>query len=130
GPGQAHGLAFSVPQGVPAPPSLRNILRELEDDLGVRRARTDLRDWAEQGVLLLNCPLTVRAGRAGSHAGRGWEEITDRVVERLARRGRPLAWLLWGVHAQRKAAGLNLGGHLVLRSPHPSPLSARRGFFG
>lgn len=130
GPGQAHGLAFSVPAGVEAPPSLKNIFRELEDDLGVRRERTDLSDWAEQGVLLLNCTLTVRAGAAASHAGHGWEEITDRVVSHLAEGERPLAWVLWGRHAQEKAACVDSGKHHVMHLPHPSPLSAHRGFFG
>ncbi len=135
GPGQAHGLAFSVPDGVPHPPSLRNIFRELSDDCGVQPpASGDLSRWARQGVLLLNSALTVEAGRAGSHTGQGWETITDAAVAAVAAREEPAVFILWGAHAQAKAArigGLRDGGrHLVISSPHPSPLSAHRGFFG
>ena len=135
GPGQAHGLAFSVPEGVPAPPSLSNIFRELHDDLGIERpAHGNLEAWAREGVLLLNNTLTVEQASAGSHAGRGWEAITDAVVAAVAARPDPSVFVLWGSHAQGKAAriaGLGEGSrHLVLRSPHPSPLSSYRGFFG
>ena len=135
GPGQAHGLAFSVPEGVRVPPSLVNIYKELESDLGLPRpGHGDLRHWARQGVLLLNTCLTVEAGRAGSHAGKGWEAITDACVAAVAARPEPSVFILWGSHAQGKAARIpelaQSDRHLVLRSPHPSPLSAHRGFFG
>ena len=135
GPGQAMGLSFSVPQGVPHPPSLRNIYKELADDCGIAvPASGDLTPWARQGVLLLNNTLTVEAGQAGSHAGRGWDAITDACVAAVAQRGEPAVFILWGSHAQKKAsriAGLETPSrHLVIRSPHPSPLSAHRGFFG
>lgn len=135
GPGQAHGLCFSVEPGVAVPPSLANIYRELHDDLGIAApGHGNLAAWARAGVLLLNNTLTVEAGRAGSHAGRGWEAITDAVIAAVAARTHPTAFILWGSHAQAKAAripGLGDGGrHLILKSPHPSPLSAYRGFFG
>jgi uracil-DNA glycosylase len=135
GPGQAHGLCFSVPEGVQTPPSLVNIYKELESDLGVpRRAHGNLEHWARQGVLLLNTCLTVEAGRAGSHAGKGWEAITDAAVAAVAEREEPSVFILWGSHARNKAAKVpELGPgtrHLVLTSPHPSPLSAHGGFFG
>ena len=135
GPGQAHGLCFSVPEGVQVPPSLVNIYKELEDDLGVpRRSDGNLERWAKQGVLLLNNCLTVEAGRAASHAGKGWEAITDAAVAAVAKREEPSVFILWGNHARSKAAKvpeLGLGTHhLVLTSPHPSPLSAHSGFFG
>lgn len=135
GPGQAHGLCFSVPDGVRVPPSLVNIYKELESDLGVaRRTSGDLEDWARQGVLLLNNSLTVEAGKAGSHAGKGWDAITDAAVAAVAARDEPSVFILWGNHAKTKALrvpGLETGGrHLVLTSPHPSPLSAHAGFFG
>jgi len=135
GPGQAHGLCFSVPDGVQVPPSLVNIYKELESDLGVaRRGTGNLEHWARQGVLLLNTCLTVEAGKAGSHAGKGWEAITDAAVAAVAAREVPSVFILWGSHARRKAAnvpGLAPGGpHLVLASAHPSPLSAHAGFFG
>ncbi len=134
GPGQAHGLSFSVPQGVKQPPSLVNILKELESDLGIfRPARGNLESWARQGVLLLNNALTVEAGQAGSHQMRGWEAITDAAVAAVAEGENPCVFILWGSHAQKKAqriAALNSGRHLVISSPHPSPLSAHRGFFG
>jgi uracil-DNA glycosylase len=132
-PGQAHGLAFSVPPGVPAPPSLRNVLAELASDTGLPRpARGDLTPWARRGVLLLNTTLTVREGHPGSHAGRGWERLTGALLASLAAGREGLVYMLWGAHAQRagEAAGLDRGGHLVLRAAHPSPLSARRGYFG
>ena len=135
GPGQAHGMSFSVPEGVAIPPSLRNIYKELESDLGIApAAHGNLARWAEQGVLLLNTALTVEAGNAGSHQQRGWEEFTDAAVAAVAARSEPSVFLLWGAHARKKAAGVaGLGAgspHLVLTSAHPSPLSAYAGFFG
>lgn len=135
GPGQAHGLSFSVPQGVPPPPSLVNIYKELKSDLGIGPPdHGDLSHWAKQGVLLLNNALTVEAGQAGSHQNRGWEAITDAAVAAVAARPEPSVFILWGSHAQAKAARIpeltNSDRHLVIRSPHPSPLSAHRGFFG
>lgn len=131
GPGQAHGLCFSVRPGVPPPPSLQNIFAEIQSDLGIVRPRHGyLTHWADQGVLLLNTVLTVRAGQAGSHQGRGWEVFTDRVIHELNRRQEGLVFLLWGSPAQRKAAGVDRNRHLVLTAPHPSPLSAHRGFLG
>lgn len=130
GPGQAHGLAFSVPAGVPQPPSLRNLLREREDDLGLPAPESgDLTSWARCGVLLLNVALTVRAGEAGSHGGRGWERFTDAVV-RAVDDGPPVVFLLLGTRAQGKAAGVDQARHRVIEAPHPSPLSAWRGFSG
>ena len=134
GPGQAMGLCFSVPEGVKIPPSLVNIYKELEADLGVARAdHGDLSKWARQGVLLLNNTLTVEAAKAGSHAKRGWDAITDACVAAVAARDEPSVFILWGSHAQAKAmriAGLREVPHCVIESPHPSPLSAHRGFFG
>lgn len=131
GPGQAHGLCFSVQPGVPAPPSLDNIFKELERDLGIPRpAHGCLRHWAEQGVLLLNSVLTVEDGRAGAHAGKGWEGFTDHVVDVLNREREHLVFLLWGSYAQKKGAMIDARRHKVLRAPHPSPLSAHRGFIG
>lgn len=134
GPGQAHGLAFSVQQGVKVPPSLVNIYKELEADLGIPRAtHGNLSHWAQQGVLLLNNALTVEAANAGSHQGKGWELFTDAAIEAVAARPEPAVFILWGSHAQKKAArvaALVDGPHLVLKAPHPSPLSAYGGFFG
>lgn len=131
GEGQAHGLSFSVPPGVRIPPSLANIYKELESDLGVPRAdHGDLRPWAAQGVLLLNAALTVRMGAPASHAGHGWERFTDAVIRLVDAGPEPVVFLLWGAHAQRKAAFVDRARHLVLRAPHPSPLSAHRGFLG
>lgn len=134
GPGQAHGLAFSVPQGVRVPPSLANIYKELESDLGLSRpTHGNLEDWARQGVLLLNNALTVEDGRAGSHQKLGWEAITDAAVAAVAARDEPSVFLLWGSHARNKAMRvprLGDGRHLVLTAPHPSPLSAHSGFLG
>lgn len=134
GPGQAMGLCFAVPDGVQVPPSLANIYKEMESDLGIARPRHgDLSHWARQGVLLLNNTLTVEAGRAGSHAGRGWDAITDACVAAVAARPEPSVFILWGSHAQAKAkriGGLRDGRHCIIESPHPSPLSAHRGFFG
>lgn len=131
GPGQAHGLCFSVPEGVPPPPSLVNIFRELESDLGISMPRHGhLQRWAEQGVLLLNAVLTVERGQAGAHQGKGWERLTDAVVAAVNRHCRHVVFLLWGAHAQRKGAAIDTSRHLVLKAPHPSPLSAHRGFLG
>ena len=131
GAGQAHGLCFSVQPGVPVPPSLDNIFKELQRDLGV--ARPDhgcLLPWARQGVLLLNAVLTVEDGRAGAHAGKGWEGFTDHVVETLNREREGLVFLLWGSYAQAKGKVIDPQRHRVLKAPHPSPLSAHRGFIG
>lgn len=131
GPGQAHGLCFSVQPGVAIPPSLQNIYKELHDDLGIAPAPHGfLESWAEQGVLLLNTVLTVEARKPASHAGRGWEKFTDAVIQQLVARDRPCVFLLWGRHAQNKAGHVEGSGHLVLKAPHPSPFSARNGFFG
>lgn len=130
-PGQAEGLCFSVADGVQHPPSLQNIFKEIQDDLGHPiPASGSLRRWAEQGVLLLNATLTVRAHRAGSHQGQGWEEFTDAAIRCLANEREHLVFILWGSYAQRKGAVIDRERHLVLTSPHPSPLSAHRGFFG
>lgn len=130
-PGQAEGLCFSVADGVPFPPSLRNIFSEIEADLS-RPVPTSgsLRRWAEQGVLLLNATLTVRAHQAGSHQGHGWERFTDAIIARLSAEREHLVFILWGSYAQRKGAVVDTSRHLVLKSAHPSPLSAYRGFFG
>lgn len=133
GEGQAHGLCFSVPTGVEAPPSLLNIFKEMSSDLGVPlppHPNTDLTYLAEQGVLLLNSTLTVEAHRAGSHQGRGWETFTDAAIAALNERRDGLVFILWGSYAIRKGAFIDRGRHLVLTSAHPSPLSAYRGFFG
>jgi uracil-DNA glycosylase len=134
GAGQAHGLCFSVADGVKIPPSLVNIYKEIESDLGIPPARHgNLEHWARQGVLLLNNSLTVEEGRAGSHQKLGWEPITDAVVAAVVAREEPSVFLLWGSHARNKAArvpGLMDGRHLMLTAPHPSPLSAHSGFFG
>lgn len=131
GPGQAHGLCFSVNDGVKFPPSLVNIFKELQADLGVPVPLTgNLTRWAEQGVLLLNATLTVRAHQAGSHQRQGWEEFTDAAIRRLAEGRENLVFLLWGAYAQKKGAFIDRNRHLVLASAHPSPLSAYNGFFG
>jgi uracil-DNA glycosylase len=131
GPGQAHGLCFSVQPGVKIPPSLLNIYKELASDLQIPPARHGyLESWAGQGVLLLNSVLTVEEGRAASHAGRGWERFTDAIIRLVAARPEPTVFMLWGAHAQRKAGFVEGGRHLVLKSVHPSPLSAHGGFFG
>jgi len=131
GPGQANGLCFSVNPGVPLPPSLRNIYQELQTDTGETPPENgDLSDWARQGVLLLNATLTVRAHQAGSHQKQGWEFFTDAVVSRLNEHPRRLVFILWGSYARRKAEAIDRGRHHVIESPHPSPLSAQRGFFG
>lgn len=131
GPGQAHGLCFSVLPGVPVPPSLVNIYKELASDVGfVRPDHGYLLPWAHQGVLLLNSVLTVEEGRAGSHQGKGWEGFTDHVVDVLNREREGLVFLLWGSYAQAKGKVIDTGRHRVLKAPHPSPLSAHRGFLG
>lgn len=130
-PGQAHGLCFSVQDGTPYPPSLVNIFKEIESDLGKPMPRSgNLMRWADQGVLLLNATLTVRAHQAGSHQGHGWETFTDAVIRTLATERSHVVYLLWGSYAQRKGAVIDATRNLVLQSPHPSPLSAYRGFFG
>jgi uracil-DNA glycosylase len=131
GPGQAHGLCFSVREGVPLPPSLVNIYKELKSDLGVAPSKSGyLMPWAKQGVLLLNSVLTVESGAAASHQGKGWETFTDAVIHRLAGERDGLVFVLWGAYAQKKGAFIDRKRHLVIESPHPSPLSAHRGFFG
>ena len=135
GAGQAHGLSFSVPQGVRLPPSLLNIVKEIEADLGLPRpAHGNLEKWARQGVLLLNTSLSVEEGKAGSHAALGWEAITDAIVAAVAARSEPCVFMLWGNHARRKVQAVTGLGpnshHLILTAPHPSPLSAHAGFFG
>jgi uracil-DNA glycosylase len=131
GPGQAHGLCFSVPDGVDLPPSLQNIFREISQDLGIPAPTSgNLDRWASQGVLLLNATLTVQANRAGSHQNHGWERFTDRVIRLLAEEKEHLVFMLWGSFAQKKGEFIDRTRHLVLTSPHPSPLSSYRGFFG
>jgi uracil-DNA glycosylase len=131
GAGQAHGLCFSVPPEISPPPSLVNIFKELESDLGIRPARHGFLDhWAKQGVLLLNSVLTVEMGRAASHRDRGWERFTDATVREVNAKSEPVVFLLWGSYAQKKAAFVDTSRHLVLKAPHPSPLSAHSGFFG
>ena len=131
GPGQAHGLCFSVQPGVPAPPSLQNIYKELKRDLNLPIPNHGyLQHWAEQGVLLLNTSLTVEQAKAGSHANAGWQRFTDRVIQVVSEQRNHLVFLLWGAHAQSKEKLIDTQKHLILRSPHPSPLSAHRGFIG
>ena len=131
GPGQAHGLCFSVMPGVPIPPSLENMLKEIESDVGIPRPEHGcLISWARQGVLLLNSVLTVERGKPESHKGKGWEGFTDAVVDHLNREREDLVFLLWGSYAQAKGKLVDGRRHLVLKAPHPSPLSAHRGFFG
>ena len=131
GPGQAHGLCFSVPEGVEHPPSLQNIFKELNRDLSVPLPQTgDLSPWARQGVLLLNAVLTVCAGSPNSHQGKGWETFTDTVIECLSDQKEQLVFMLWGSYAQRKGAQIDPSKHLVLKTAHPSPLSVHRGFSG
>ena len=133
GPNQAHGLCFSVRQGVPLPPSLKNIYKEIQSDLGFNNTEFShgcLEGWASQGVLLLNSVLTVEQNRAASHQRKGWEVFTDRVIECLSRREKPCVFLLWGNYAQQKGAVIDRAKHKVLTAPHPSPLSAHRGFLG
>ena len=131
GPGQAHGLCFSVNDGVAFPPSLKNIFKEIQDDLGIPVPESgNLTRWANQGVLLLNATLTVRAHQAGSHQKKGWEEFTDAAIRALAEQREHLVFILWGSYAQKKGAFIDRNKHLVLASAHPSPLSAYNGFFG
>ena len=131
GPGQAHGLCFSVNDGVAFPPSLKNIFKEIQDDLGIPVPESgNLTRWANQGVLLLNATLTVRAHQAGSHQKKGWEEFTDAAIRALAEQREHLVFILWGAYAQKKGAFIDRNKHLVLASAHPSPLSAYNGFFG
>lgn len=131
GPGQAHGMCFSVKPGVEQPPSLGNIFKELHSDLNIQRPRDGtLQSWADQGVLLLNAVLTVRAGEANSHKDKGWEFFTDRIIELLNQREQPMVFLLWGANARAKKSLITNLNHLVLEAPHPSPLSAYHGFFG
>lgn len=131
GPGQAHGLSFSVPEGVPSPPSLQNIFKELERDLGLARpASGTLLPWAKQGVLLLNAVLSVEQAKPGSHQNKGWEAFTDATIARLSAEREGLVFMLWGAYAQAKGRIIDARRHCVLRAPHPSPLSAHRGFIG
>ena len=131
GEGQAHGLCFSVRDGVQPPPSLVNIFKELKSDLGIDPPRHGhLESWAKQGVLLLNAVLTVEAGRAASHQGKGWEQFTDAVIREVNALPRPVVFILWGSYAQRKASFVDTTKHCVIKSAHPSPLSAHNGFFG
>ncbi len=131
GPNQAHGLCFSVRRGVPPPPSLQNIYKELRDDLGCRiPAHGDLTYWAEQGVLLLNAVLTVRAGQAASHGGKGWETFTDAVIQAVNAKPERVVFVLWGAYARKKAPLIDTSRHVIIQSAHPSPLSANNGFFG
>ena len=131
GPGQAHGVSCSVPEGVALPPSLLNIYKELSADLGVETPKSgDLTHWAKQGVLLLNATLSVEAHKAGSHQKRGWETFTDKAIEVLSEMGDGIVFVLWGAYAQKKGEIIDESRHKVLKAPHPSPLSAHRGFFG
>ncbi len=129
--GQAHGLAFSVQDGTRIPPSLRNIYKELSNDIGCEiPSRGDLTSWAHQGVLLLNTTLTVRSGEAASHQGHGWETFTDHIIRELSDKTEPIVFILWGASSRKKASLINQQRHVVIESAHPSPLSARHGFFG
>ncbi len=131
GPGQAHGLSFSVPEGIKPPPSLVNIFKELHTDLGLPISKTgNLEKWAKQGVLLLNATLTVRANTPGSHQKQGWEEYTDAVIKKLSDQKKGLVFILWGKYAQDKKILIDTSKHFILQSPHPSPFSAHNGFFG
>lgn len=131
GPNQAHGLSFSVQPGIKVPPSLKNIYKELEADLGISPVSHGyLTSWAEQGVLLLNTVLTVRESQAYSHRGKGWEKLTDEIIQKLNQREKPIVFILWGKPAQQKISMIDTNKHLIISSVHPSPLSAHRGFFG
>ena len=131
GPGQAHGLCFSVNDGIPFPPSLQNIFKEISSDLGLQIPSSgNLTRWAEQGVLLLNATLTVRASQAGSHQGKGWEEFTDSVIKIISEKAENVVFILWGSYAIKKKSLINASKHCILTAPHPSPLSSYRGFFG
>lgn len=129
--GQANGLSFSVPSGIKLPPSLKNIFKELQNDLGVQMPRSgDLSSWAKQGVLLLNTTLTVRAHQAGSHQKKGWETFTDRIIQLVSKEKENIVFILWGNYAQQKIKLIDENKHLIIKSVHPSPFSARNGFFG
>src|SRR5690606_33202055 len=131
GAGQAHGLSFSVPEGIKQPPSLKNIFKELDSDLGIPAVQSgNLERWAEQGVLLLNATLTVRASQAGSHQNKGWEEFTDAAIQKLSDEKEHLVFILWGAYAQKKGSIIDSSKHFIIKSPHPSPFSAHNGFFG
>ena len=130
GENEAHGLSFSVPQGIKMPPSLLNIFKELNNDLGIKRTKTDLTDWGEQGVLLLNSILTVVKDSPLSHKNKGWEIFTDRLIELLGEREKPMVFILWGNYARSKKELIKNKNHLIIENVHPSPLSASRGFFG
>jgi uracil-DNA glycosylase len=132
GPNQAHGLSFSVQKGIPAPPSLANIYKEIQNDLGISNSKTngDLTYWAEQGVLLLNATLTVRAGQPNSHAGIGWQRFTDKVIQVLNEQCEHLVFMLWGNFAKEKGAHIDARKHLILKAAHPSPFSVEKGFYG
>ncbi|OMF22738.1 uracil-DNA glycosylase [Paenibacillus sp. FSL H8-0548] len=131
GPQQAHGLSFSVQPGIKVPPSLKNIYKELEADIGAQMPdHGSLEAWAHQGVLLLNTVLTVEKSRPGSHQGIGWERFTDAIIAALNERDKPVVFMLWGKHAEAKAAAINTDKHFIISSPHPSPFAARKGFFG
>lgn len=130
GAGQAHGMCFSVKPGVPAPPSLVNIFKEIEDDLGIKNTSPYLVKWAEQGILLLNTVLTVREGQPNSHKDKGWEVLIDSIIRKLNARKEPIVFILWGGNARSKKSLINAPQHLILECPHPSPLSAYNGFFG
>lgn len=131
GPGQAHGLCFSVNDGITQPPSLKNIFKEIESDLGIQAPRSgNLERWAKQGVLLLNATLTVEANSAGSHQKKGWEQFTDAIIHKLSNEKEHIVFILWGAYAQKKGVIINSQKHLVLQSAHPSPFSAYNGFFG
>ena len=127
---EAHGLSFSVKEGIPMPPSLRNIFKELKDDIGVDRTQTDLTDWAKQGVLLLNSIMTVVKDTPLSHKDKGWEIFTDSIITKLGEREKPLVFILWGNYARSKKVLIKNKNHLIIENVHPSPLSASRGFFG
>lgn len=131
GPGQAHGLSFSVPDGIPPPPSLLNIFKEIESDLNIQLPKSgNLEKWAKQGVLLLNATLTVRSGQAGSHQGKGWEIFTDKVIQTISEQRAGIVFLLWGKYAQAKSVLIDTNKHFILTTTHPSPLSVYRGFSG
>ena len=127
---QAHGLSFSVSNSVKTPPSLKNIFKELQSDLGIQRTQNDLQDWAKQGVLLLNATLTVRAHEPNSHKDLGWEKVTDYIIETISREKKEIVFVLWGNFAQKKASLINEAKHFIIQAAHPSPFSANKGFFG
>lgn len=130
GPGQAHGLAFSVPPGIKIPPSLANVFKEIKADLGIENHSGNLSQWAAQGVLLLNSVLSVEQAQAASHQGQGWEHFTDIIIEVVNQQCQHVVFMLWGAYAQKKGAHIDASRHLILKAPHPSPLSAHRGFIG